>query len=80
MYNIMAIVLENRREVATKVQEVLTDYGCLIKARIGLHEGTENSCNNEGLIILNLCDNTKVSDLKKELLEIEGVKAELLTI
>ena len=56
-YNLMGIVIENRREKATIVQDVLTGYGCIIKMRIGLHEGTENECSNEGFIILNLADN-----------------------
>ena len=52
----MGIVIENRKDFAPYVQEVLTHYGCIIKMRIGLHEGVEEECSNEGFIILNLKD------------------------
>jgi len=74
-YNLMGIVIENRREAAPMVQEVLTEFGCIIKMRIGLHEGTENSCSNEGFIILNLEDDDKeVERFVEQLTSIESVR------
>lgn len=74
-YNLMGIVIENRREKATIVQDVLTGYGCIIKMRIGLHEGTENECSNEGFIILNLSDNQdEINRLIMDLSNIDGVR------
>ncbi len=71
----MGIVIENRREKATIVQDVLTGYGCIIKMRIGLHEGTENECSNEGFIILNLSDNQdEINRLIMDLSNIDGVR------
>ena len=29
-YNLMGIVIENRRDFAPRVQEVLTEFGCII--------------------------------------------------
>ena len=74
-YNLMGIVIENRREKATIVQDVLTGYGGIIKMRIGLHEGTENECSNEGFIILNLSDNQdEINRLIMDLSNIDGVR------
>ena len=74
-YNFMGIVIENRRDDAPIVQEVLTEFGCIIKMRIGLHEGIENSCSNEGFIILNLADDDKeINRFVKKLESIESVR------
>ena len=45
---VMGILLENRREQAPQVQEVLTKYGDLILARSGVHDPTKD----QGLISL----------------------------
>ena len=38
MTAIIGIKVENRREEASKLQDILTEYGCVIKTRIGLHD------------------------------------------
>ena len=38
--SVMAVILENRVETATKVQEVLTHFGCHIRTRLGLHQAS----------------------------------------
>ncbi|WP_300379483.1 hypothetical protein [Clostridium sp.] len=82
MFKIMAIKIEPRIKKAPEVQEVLTKYGCLIQTRIGLHEASQDSCANSGLILLNLLDNEKeeVSKLQVELNNIKGTVAKLLEI
>ncbi len=72
---IMGVCIENRVKEAGKVQEVLTKYGCSIKARIGLHEAGSESCSASGIIILELCGSPEEkNNLEKELRSIEGVK------
>lgn len=63
---IMAIKVGNRNEAASEVQHLLTEYGCIIKTRLGLHSRGE-SCSSQGLIILELS-----LDNKKEIEELEG--------
>jgi hypothetical protein len=59
-----------------KLQEVLTENGCKIKARLGLHEVSEEVCANDGLIILQPCGELKdVEQLVKDLNQLEGLKA-----
>lgn len=80
-YNLMGIVIENRRDFAPLVQEILTSFGCIIKTRIGLHEGTEEECSNEGFIILTLKnDEEEIKKLISELKNIEGVRVKNVEI
>lgn len=66
---ILGLKVDNRHEDAPKVQEVLTDYGCVIKTRLGLHSATDdrNVCSEDGLILLELIRNAE-----KEVAELEG--------
>ena len=74
-YNLMGIVIGDRKRFAPNVQEVLTEFGCIIKMRIGLHEGIEKSCSNEGFIILNLADDDKkINSFVRKLESIESVR------
>lgn len=52
MSAIMGILLDNRVEEAVKFQEILTECGCNIRTRIGLHNIGEYKCVNSGIILL----------------------------
>ena len=76
--NIMVVKVESRREDSTKVQEVLSKFGCSIKVRLGLHE-TENVCSEEGLLILQLSgERDEMRKLEKALNEMDRVQAKLV--
>ena len=78
---IMAILQEKRIESAIKVQNVLTKYGCYIRVRLGLHDSAVNECSNNGIIILQLCANDSViSEMQQELLDIPSVKVKYMTL
>ena len=51
-YKVIMIKIDHRSTEAGKVQQILTEYGCNIKVRLGLHEVTKEYCANDGLIIL----------------------------
>ena len=61
---IIGILVKNRKGCSHKVQEILTEYGCSIKTRLGLHEASEDFCSGSGVIILELI---KGSDKKDEI-------------
>lgn len=66
---ILAIRLSKRRNEAVKLQEILTQNGCLIKVRLGLHEAG-NFCSEEGIVLLQITGTQKeigslISALKK---------------
>ncbi len=80
-YNLMGIVIEDRKEFAPYVQKVLTEFGSIIKMRIGLHDGGENSLSNEGFIILNLeDDDSKVSEFVDKLKNIKSVRVKNIKV
>ncbi len=80
-YNIMGIVIEDRKNFANEVQDVLTEFGSIIDTRIGLHTGLEKSLNHEGFIILNLVDDDKkISEFEKKLKSIKSVRVKNIKV
>jgi hypothetical protein len=65
MSAIIGIQISNRIEEATKLQEILTSYGCLIKTRIGLHDMGEYKCLNYGVVLIQVVD--KINEIYDEL-------------
>lgn len=79
--HIMILLVAKRKESADRVQKTLTGWGCLIKTRLGLHEGVLDSCTNSGLIILELVgDVKKHKELKRKLELLPGVNVKLVTV
>ena len=52
--SILLILIGKRKDTAVKVQQVLTGWGCIIKTRLGIHDGVLENCTDEGLLILEL--------------------------
>jgi len=72
---ILGIHVTNRVQDATRIQEILTKFGCSIKTRLGLHEVTEDYCAATGLILLELTGNPEEFEkLEKELVGIPGLE------
>jgi len=57
MYRILLVKVEQRVAEAVDVQSILTEYGCCIKTRLGLHEASPDFCSPSGLIFLQLAGN-----------------------
>ena len=77
---VVVIGVKHRREEAELLQHLLTEHGCEVKARLGLHEaGTV--CSDEGLIILQLVpDDPMGASLVEELNKLDGIKAKLVEV
>ncbi|WP_425447123.1 hypothetical protein [Dethiothermospora halolimnae] len=79
---IMGIQVGNRFEDVEKVQNLLTEYGCFIKTRLGLHQQAEfkEICTEKGLIILEMVRDSdeKSMELKEKLNEINEVVAKTM--
>lgn len=72
---ILGVLITDRKEEAGEVQKVLTQYGCSIKTRLGLHEVTQEQSSKEGLIILELIgDVTEMGKLEESLEKIPGTQ------
>jgi len=77
---VVVIGIQHRREEADKLQKVLTEHGCEVKARLGLHEAGP-LCSDEGLIILQLVpDEPKADSLVDDLNKLDGIKAKLVEV
>jgi hypothetical protein len=74
---VLGILVTNRVENAGLVQKALTDCGCYIKTRVGLHEVTENVCAPAGLILLELFGDDKAySEVEGKLKAIPGLQVQ----
>ena len=76
-YKLILIKIDRRSTEAASVQSILTDYGCNIKVRLGLHEVSKEFCANDGLIILEVeGDKRKLNTIVKKLNALEYVTAQ----
>ncbi len=73
---IVALLVSHRNQAAVNVQKVLTGWGCMIKTRLGIHEGTMEDCTERGIIILSLVgEEQKKEELVRKLNALDGVTA-----
>jgi hypothetical protein len=71
----MTLLVNNRSKNSSALQTILTDSGCIINTRLGLHEAG-NVCSEEGLIILQLTgSDDDIQKLEKNLNKIDGITA-----
>ena len=49
---ILGVHVAQRTKHTAKVQKILSDYGCSIRTRVGLHEAGTDFCSPNGLILL----------------------------
>jgi len=70
---ILGVHIPNRVKQAPEIQKVLTEYGCFIRMRLGLHEARKDYCSGSGLILLEMVDGKKVSQLIRRIKQFKGV-------
>ena len=71
---VVGIHITNRVKRAPAVQVVLTEFGCNIKTRIGLHEVADSYCSPSGLVLVEFVgDQAQVDAFEKKLESIEGI-------
>ncbi len=77
--SILLLLIGNRTGTAVKVQEILTNMGCFIKTRLGIHDGSPQECTNSGLLILEILGSDEdKKDLVAKLEALSDVKANLV--
>lgn len=57
MIKILTILMTDRIKEAGKTQELLTEFGNIIRSRLGFHEVSDKICSRVGVIILHLAGN-----------------------
>ncbi|MDR1104699.1 MAG: hypothetical protein LBK92_05090 [Endomicrobium sp.] len=81
MANILILSVEKRNSCAVKIQEALTSSGCQIRARLGIHDSSSDSCFDKGLIILEIVSEEKlIKPLLAKFEALDGVKAKFVTV
>ena len=78
-YRIIMIKIDHRSQEAGLVQSVLTEYGCNIKVRLGLHEASTEFCATDGLIVLHVDGKQEeLSGMLSKLNNIDYVHAQMM--
>lgn len=81
MKTILLILIGTRKESAVQVQKVLTGWGCMIKTRLGIHDGVLENCSDSGLLILELVgDKKQMDELARKISLIKGVSSRLVDL
>lgn len=74
---IVGVHISNRTELAVEVQKILTEMGCSIKTRLGMHDVDENYCSPNGLVLLEIVGQpSDAESLVEKLNTISGVEAQ----
>ncbi len=74
---IFGVHVTDRLKHAQDVQKLLSEYGCNIKTRLGLHEVNGTDCSINGLLLLELVGNEATCmQLADRLNQVEGVEVQ----
>lgn len=80
-YYIIGLRVDHRHSNALNLQKTLTEFGCNIKLRVGLHETGEDFCSDDGVIMLQACgDKEIIGKMMDAFNNVEGVTAKLLDL
>ena len=75
---ILGVHVAQRTKHTAKVQKILSDYGCSIRTRLGLHEAGAGFCSPNGLILLEVVD--KAGELAAALARVPGVSVKKMVV
>jgi len=79
--SILIILVGKRKSTAVNVQKILTGWGCIIKTRLGIHDGILENCSEEGLIILELVGTKEQNEeLSRKIHLLDNVNSELVNL
>jgi len=74
---IVGIHVTERAQHAQQVQQIMTQYGCNIKTRIGLHDVDQSFCSPNGLILLEMFGDEKTClQMADEINALEGIEVQ----
>lgn len=79
--SILLVLVGKRKEDAVKIQQILTAWGCIIKTRLGIHDGVLDNCSDSGLLILELYGTEEQkNELTRKVAVIPGVSSKLVDL
>lgn len=72
---IFGLQITDRVKNVKTVQAILTEYGCYIKTRLGLHDVDADYCSPHGLVLLETFgDEAKIAEMEMRLKAVEGLQ------
>lgn len=76
---IIGIHVTDRVKKATAIQEVLTNYGCSIRTRLGLHDTGQDFCSPSGVQLLEFIgSDSELATMKGQLADIAGIEVQTM--
>jgi hypothetical protein len=75
---VLTVHVTDRLKKAAQVQKALSQFGNVIRTRIGLHEVGENFSSPSGILLLDITEEAKAKDLQKMLNDIAGIETKLV--
>lgn len=79
--HVLLILIGKRNESAVNVQKILTAWGCIIKTRLGIHDGVLENCSDQGLLMLELHGKREVmEELARKVALLDGVASQLVEL
>lgn len=79
--SILIVLISTRRASVGSVQQLFTEFGCIIKTRLGIHDGVLDKCSDTGLIIIELVgEKAQRKELSEKLAAVPGVAVKLVDI
>lgn len=76
MTTVLGVKLGNRTNLAVDFQKTLTEYGCVIKTRLGLHDVADNVCSPNGIILLEVIDDEEAVKLESAVKSLGDVQVQ----
>lgn len=78
-HTLVAIHIHNRVAQVPKIQQLLTEYGCNIKTRLGIHEVNDQFCSANGLILLEMVgDSGKISEFQNKMKGFQDIETKTI--
>ena len=72
---ILGLMINDPTKGSEKIQSILTNYGCCIRTRLGLHDMDDEIARETGLMLLELTgDMQECLRLENELLALDGLE------
>ena len=75
---VLAVHVTDRLEKAPLVQKTLSQFGDVIRTRLGLHEVSKEYSSPGGILILEVIREPKARQLQKALNKIKGIETKLV--
>ncbi len=78
---VLLILISHRKDAAVNVQKLMTAWGCIIKTRLGIHDGVLDNCSDSGLLVLELVgEREQQEEFARKLELISGISVKLVNL